>query len=395
MLMEQLTQEQSCVTAADFEANLSGNLYKLWNRMSSGSYFPPPVMRVDIDKKDGGTRPLGVPTVADRIAQTVVKMIIEPLVEPVFHENSYGYRPNRSAHQALAVARKRCWRRDWVIDLDIKGFFDNLDHELMMKAVRHHIQEPWVLLYIKRWLEAPVEDGKEQIKRSKGTPQGGVISPLLANLFMHYAFDHWLERHILEVWFERYADDALIHCCTRREAGSVLDRVRIRLKDCGLTLHPVKTTLVYRKDNDRPEKHENTLFDFLSYTFRPRMARSRNGKYFVGFLPAISKASAQHIRDTIRELVIPTKRSLYSLEELAKLINPVVQGWINYYGKFYPSELKKVLNYVEATRVRWAMGKYKKLRGRKWRASRCLGRVAKRAPMLMAHWRFGCVSAVG
>ena len=380
---------------ADFEANPGGNLYKLWNRMSSGSYFPPPVMRVDIDKKDGGTRPLGVPTVADRVAQTVVKMIIEPLVEPVFHENSYGYRPYRSAHQALAVARKRCWRRDWVIDLDIKGFFDNLDHDLMMKAVKHHIQEPWVLLYIKRWLEAPVNDGKEKVSRVKGTPQGGVISPLLANLFMHYAFDHWLERRIPNVWFERYADDAVIHCRTRQEAESILEQVRHRLKDCGLTLHPVKTKLVYCKDDYRPEKHENTSFDFLSYTFRPRMTRSKYGKFFVSFLPAISKASAQHIRDTIRELAIPTKRSLYSLEELAKLINPYVRGWINYYGKFYPSELKKVLNYVEATLVRWAMGKYKKLRGRKWRASRCLGRVAKRAPLLMAHWRLGCVSAVG
>ena len=380
---------------ADFEANISGNLYKLWNRMSSGSYFPPPVMRVDIDKKDGGTRPLGVPTVADRIAQTVVKMIVEPLVEPIFHETSYGYRPHRNAHQALAVARKRCWRRDWVIDLDIKGFFDNLDHDLMMKAVKHHIQEPWVLLYIKRWLEAPVDDGKEKVARTRGTPQGGVISPLLANLFMHYAFDHWLERHIPDIWFERYADDALIHCRTRQEAESILEQVRERLNDCGLTLHPVKTKLVYCKDADRPEKHENTSFDFLSYTFRPRMAKTWYGKYFVGFLPAISRAAAQHIRDTIKELAIPTKRSRYSLEELAKLINPIVQGWINYYGKFYPSELKKVLNYVEATLVRWAMGKYKKLRGRKKRASHCLGRVARKTPLLMAHWRIGSVSAVG
>ena len=276
---------------------VSGNLYKLWNRMSLGSYFPPPVMRVDIDKKDGGTRPLGVPTVADRVAQTVVKMIVEPLMEPIFHENSYGYRPHRNAHQALAVARKRCWRRDWVIDLDIKGFFDNLDHDLMMKAVKHHIQEPWVLLYIKRWLEAPADDGKEKASRVKGTPQRGVISPLLANLFMHYAFDHWLERHIPDIWFERYADDALIHCRTRQEAESVLEQVRERLNDCGLTLHPVKTKLVYCKDDDRPEKHENTSFDFLSYTFRPRMARSKYGKFFVSFLPAISKASAQHIRD--------------------------------------------------------------------------------------------------
>ncbi|WP_252176955.1 group II intron reverse transcriptase/maturase [Endozoicomonas sp. 4G] len=232
---------------ADFENNLGGNLYKLWNRMSSGSYFPPPVMRAAINKKDGGTRLLGVPTVADRVAQTVVKLILEPLVEPVFHQDSYGYRPNRSAHQALAVARNRCWQREWVIDLDIKGFFDNLDHTLMMRAVEHHIKEPWVLLYIKRWLEAPILNREGQrVERlaGVGTPQGGVISPLLANLFMHYAFDHWLERHMPEVSFERYADDALIHCRSEQEARSVLEAVRSRLSDCGLTLHPIKTKLV-------------------------------------------------------------------------------------------------------------------------------------------------------
>lgn len=380
---------------ADFETNLGRNLYKIWNRMSSGCYFPPPVMRVAIEKKDGGTRLLGVPTVADRVAQTVVKLIVEPLVEPVFHENSYGYRPNRSAHQALALARKRCWRRDWVIDLDIKGFFDNLDHKLIMRAVEHHIREPWVLLYIKRWLQAPVENESQECPRVKGTPQGGVISPLLANLFMHYAFDYWLERNVRNVWFERFADDAVIHCHSKQEAEFTLEAVRRRLLDCGLTLHPEKTKLVYCKDEDRTEKHENTSFEFLGYTFRTRLARNRYGKFFPNFLPAMSKASAQRIKDKIKALEIPTKRSLYSLEELAKLINPRVQGWINYFGRFYPSEVRKVLTYVESTLVRWAMGKYKKLRGRKKRAAQCLGRIAQKAPWLMAHWRAGCVSPVG
>ena len=264
-----------------------------------------------------------------------------------------------------------------------------------MKAVRHHIQEPWVLLYIKRWLEAPVGDGKEEVKRNRGTPQGGVISPLLANLFMHYAFDQWLERNLNHVLFERYADDVLIHCRSKQEAELVLERVRLRLQSCGLTLHPNKTKLVYCMDDNRQEKHENTSFDFLGFTFRPRMARNQRGVLFVSFLPAISKASAQHIRDTIKGLEIPTKRSLYSLDQLARLINPYVQGWINYFGKFYSSELQKVLKYVEATLVRWAMGRYKKLRGRKRRAAQCLSRVAKRAPRLMAHWRIGCVSSVG
>ncbi len=407
-------------TIEQFESDLKNSLYKIWNRMSSGSYFPPAVKTVAIPKKAGGERKLGIPTVSDRVAQMVVKLHFEPLVEPCFHPDSYGYRPNKSAHQALDITRRRCWRYDWVLEFDIKGLFDNIDHELLMKAVRRHTNNRWLTLYIERWLTAPIqqEDGTI-IARKRGVPQGGVISPVLSNLFMHYAFDKWMERNCPAIPFCRYADDGLAHCCyetdakalkealearlrdplihcqTRQEAESVLELVRQRLKACGLTLHPEKTKLVYCMDEDRPEKHENMAFDFLGYTFRPRLARNRYGRFFVSFLPGISKASAQHVRDTIKELAVPTRRSLYSLDELAKLINPYVQGWINYYGKFSPSELKKVLNYVEATLVRWAMGKYKKLRGRKKRASRCLGRVAKRAPMIMAHWRFGCVSPVG
>ena len=191
-----------------FETDLKGNLYKIWNRMSSGSYFPPPVRLVEIPKASGGTRPLGIPTVGDRVAQMVVKMHLEPLVEPQFHPDSYGYRPGKSALDAVATARERCWRSDWVIDLDIKGFFDNLGHELVMKAVRHHAEAPWVLLYIERWLKAPVErqDGSRE-ERTKGSPQGSVVSPLLANLFMHYAFDLWMRRTYPDIRFERYADD--------------------------------------------------------------------------------------------------------------------------------------------------------------------------------------------
>lgn len=369
----------------------------LWNRMSSGSYFPPPVMRVEIQKKDGGTRPLGVPTVADRVAQTVVKVIVEPVVEPVFHENSYGYRPNRSAHQALAVARKRCWPRDWVIDLDIKGFFDNLDHQLVMRAVEHHIKDRWVLLYIKRWLEAPVMDGNKVVEKGegKGTPQGGVISPLLANLFMHYAFDHWLTRNISGVWFERYADDALIHCRTREEAEFVLEAVRDRLLECGLTLHPTKTKLVYCQDDKRQEEHGNMTFDFLSYTFRPGVTRNRYEKFFVGFLPAVSRAAAQDFRNKMKGLEIPTKKRGCSLLAISKDINPQVRGWIDYFGKFGRSDAKSILYYVEETLIRRAMGKYKKLKGRKTRAGRWLAGIAGRAPMLMVHWQVRQESTVG
>ena len=262
-----------------FEKDLKRNLYKIWNRMSSGSYFPPPVRLVEIPKGDGGKRPLGIPTVADRIAQTVAKMYLEPLVEPKFHPDSYAYRNGKSALDAVGTARKRCWRRDWVVDLDVSGFFDNLDHELVLRAVRFHTDNPWLHLYVGRWLRAPVQraDGVLE-ERTAGTPQGGVISPLLANLFMHHAFDDWLRRNLPQVQFERYADDALIHCVSEAQAKHVLGAVRQRLKQCGLELHLVKTKIVYCKDDDRRGEFERNKFDFLGYTFQPRRALNRWGK---------------------------------------------------------------------------------------------------------------------
>jgi RNA-directed DNA polymerase len=251
----------------DFESNLKANLYKLWNRMSSGSYFPPPVKVVEIPKSDGSKRRLGIPTVADRVAQTVVKDYLEQIVEPKFHEDSYGYRPGKSALDAVGVARQRCWRKDWVIDLDIKGFFDNIDHNLVMKAVKRHTQEKWVILYIERWLKAPAQrENGEIVERTKGTPQGGVISPLLANLFMHYAFDVWMKSNFPNCPFERYADDGIVHCSSKKQAECVLDKVRGRLLKCGLELHPEKTKIVYCKDEDRKGSHENESFDFLGYS---------------------------------------------------------------------------------------------------------------------------------
>lgn len=380
----------------DYQQELSKNLYKLWNRMASGSYMPPAVKQVEIPKKDGSKRALGIPTVSDRIAQMVVKMMLEPQLEPVFHNDSYGYRPKRSAHDALAVARKRCWRRDWVIDLDIKGFFDNLDHELMMKAVRHHTDEKWVQLYVERWLTAPVAKvNGEQESRTKGTPQGGVISPLLANLFMHYAFDGWLARNHPQIQFERYADDALVHCRSRQEAEALLDGLRERLAECGLEMHPVKTKIVYCKDDDRPGTHEYISFDFLGYGFRPRRAKNRYGKFFVSFLPAISKASAQSIRDTIRGWRIPSKRNNQTPEQIAGLINPTVWGWIHYYGKFYRSEAVKAIRYLERVLMKWVCRKFKKLARHRRKAIYWMGRVARREPRLMAHWQIGLVPAIG
>jgi RNA-directed DNA polymerase len=380
----------------DYEQELSKNLYKLWNRMASGSYMPPAVKQVEIPKKDGGKRALGIPTVSDRIAQMVVKLMLEPQLEPVFHNDSYGYRPKRSAHDALAVARKRCWRRDWVIDLDIKGFFDNLDHQLMMKAVGFHTDKKWVQLYVERWLTAPiVKVNGEQESRFRGTPQGGVISPLLANLFMHYAFDNWLARNHPHIQFERYADDALVHCRSRQEAEVLLGELRVRLAECGLELHPVKTKIVYCKDDDRRGTHEHISFDFLGYGFRPRRAKNRYGKYFVSFLPAISKASAQSIRDKVRSWEIPSKRNNQTLEQIAELINPTVRGWIHYYGKFYRSEAIKAIRYLERVLMKWACRKFKKLARHQRKAIHWMGRVARRESRLMAHWQIGLVPAIG
>ena len=281
------------VSLAAFEQNLKGNLYKIWNRMSSGSYHPPPVRLVEIPKDTGGTRPLGIPTISDRVAQTVAKMVLEPLVEPRFHPDSYGYRPGRSALDAVGVARKRCWETDWVIDLDIRSFFDSIPHDLVERAVAHHTDLAWVRLYVGRWLRAPVErpDGTRE-ERTKGTPQGGVASPLLANLFLHYAFDLWMHRSYPGVRFERYADDAIVHCRSEEEARSVLEAIRGRFAECGLELHPEKTRIVYCKDDDRPGQHEHIKFDFLGYTFQPRRAKNRWGRFFISFLPAISNKAA-------------------------------------------------------------------------------------------------------
>jgi len=375
---------------ATFEEDLRGNLYKIWNRMSSGSYFPPPVRLVEIPKGNGGVRPLGIPTVADRVAQTVVKMVLEPMVEPMFHRDSYGYRPGRSALDAVGMTRKRCWESDWVIDLDIKAFFDSLDHGLVERAVAHHTDIPWVRLYVARWLRAPVQQMDGTLEpRSKGTPQGGVISPLLANLFLHYAFDLWMQRNYPSIAFERYADDAVVHCRSRREAELVLAAIRDRFAQCSLELHPVKTRIVYCKDDDRRGEHEYVSFDFLGYTFQPRRAKNRWGKFFVSFLPAISTKAAKTIRATIREWRMASHRNNQSLEDLAQLVNPTVRGWINYYGRFYRSKSVLVLRHLNEALAAWARRKFKRLRRRERASVHWLGRIARREPNLFVHWQLG------
>ena len=372
----------------DFERDLSGSLYRIWNRLSSGSYMPPAVRAVQVPKRHGlGVRTLGVPTIADRVAQTVARRYLEPGVEPLFHPDSYGYRPGRSAHDALGVCRERCWKYFWVIDLDYQSFFDSLDHELVLRAVAAHTDQRWILLYVERWLKAPIqqEDGTV-VARDRGTPQGSAISPVLANIFLHHAFDSWMAREFPTVPFERYADDIVAHCKSERQAQFVLDRIKKRMRLLGLEINPGKTRIVYCKDSHRFGSHEHERFDFLGYTFRPRESRDGRGARFVNFTPAVSDEAAKKIRRTIRRW----RLHLWSgtpLTEIAREINPIVHGWINYYGRFYPSMLARSLSSIDKYLVRWAMRKYKRLHDRRMRAWEFLDGVATREPNLFAHWR--------
>src|SRR5450759_5389562 len=374
------------VSITDFADNASSNLFKLWNRMSSGSYLPGPVRAVEIPKDHGaGVRVLGVPNVADRIAQTTAAMLLEEKLEPIFHSDSYGYRPGRSAHDALAVTRQRCWKQAWVVDLDIRAFVDSVRHDLLLKAVAHHTDERWVLLYIARWLTAPMQmpDGTV-VAREKGTPQGSPISSLLANLFMHYAFDAWMVREFPGCPFERYADDVVVHCKSRRQAEYALAGIAARMSEVGLRLHPEKTRIVYCKDGRRRAAHEHTSFTFLGYAFRARGARSKYGGSFTGFLPAISPEALKARSARVRELRIHRRTDL-SLDDLARWLNPIIAGWIRYYGRFYRTALDPLLKRVNTYLRRWAGRKYKRLRTHK-RFSRWWAGLLQRQPGLFAHW---------
>jgi RNA-directed DNA polymerase len=372
----------------EFEADLRNNLYKIWNRMSSGTYFPPPVMAVEIPKSDGsGTRTLGVPTVADRVAQTVAALALEARTESIFHDDSYGYRPRRGALDAVAKCRQRCWKKDWVIDLDVEKFFDSVPWDLMVKAVEANLttDQKWVLLYVKRWLAAPLQQPDGTLTpRHRGTPQGSAVSPVLANLFMHYAFDLWLSREFPTVQFERYADDAVVHCATERQARRVLAAIAARMEEVGLRLHPDKTKLVYCKDAGRLGSHEHTSFTFLGYEFRPRAVKGKNGKIFTSFSPAISPKALKAIGQVVRRwrMHLWTGRDL---AELAEQINPIVAGWINYYGRFGRSELYPLLQRINTYLMRWAARKYKRLRAWNRRKQWWLTMI-DRDPKLFAHW---------
>jgi RNA-directed DNA polymerase len=373
-------------SVGDFEKDLKGNLYKIWNRMSSGTYFPPAVRAVEIPKAHGeGTRILGVPTVADRVAQTVVAARLEKNVEPKFHDDSYGYRPGRSALDAAGKCRERCWRHDWVIDLDIQKFFDSVPWDLIVKAVEVNTDERWVILYVKRWLQAPMQMPDGTIaERDRGTPQGSAVSPVLANLFLHYAFDAWMAREFPAVPFERYVDDAVVHCVSESQARHVLAALGKRMEQVGLRLHPDKTRIVYCKDGTRRGLYEHTSFTFLGFTFRARKARSRHGVNFTGFLPAISKDALKKISGELRQWRVHHRTGL-TVGELARRINPVVRGWMQYYGAFYRSALYPFLQRINTYLMRWIRKKYKRLR-RYRKAKAAWQRITKQYPLLFAHW---------
>lgn len=372
----------------DFEKDLKANLYKIWNRMSSGSYFPAPVKAVAIPKKNGGERILGVPTVADRVAQMVVKQVIEPEIEAMFLPDSYGYRPGRSALDAVGVTRERCWRFDWVLEFDIKGLFDNIDHALLLRALEKHVKCGWAMLYIKRWLRAPMqhEDGT-LVERTWGTPQGGVISPVLANLFLHYAFDVWMTKNCPDNTWCRYADDGLVHCKTEQDAQAIKLALDARFAQCALQMHPDKTKIVYCKDGSRKGRYPNTKFDFLGYTFRPRTVKnSKRNSMFVSFTPAVSNKAITAMRERTRKLNYRNRTEL-SLADISRLHNPILRGWLAYYGRFCRSAMYPVFRHFNKTLVAWAMRKYRRLKRHKIRASMFLEQISEKQPHLFVHWQ--------
>ena len=375
-----------------FNEDLKDNLYKIWNRMTSGSYFPPPVRTVFIPKKQGGKRPLGIPTVGDRIAQGVVKDYLEPSLEIIFHKSSFGYRPGRSAHDAIQQCQGNCIKHAWVIDVDIKGFFDNISHGIMLQLLQQHTTEKWVLLYAERWLKAGVEQGDKSIMaRTKGTPQGGVISPLLANLYLHHGFDKWMDEINPHNPFERYADDIVIHCNSKEAAEQLLEKLKARMQEYELELHPEKTKIVYCKNYMRNDMHENNSFTFLSYSFQPRTIKDQFGRKsrLLVFSAAISQQAKTSIRTKLKE-VLPPRWSNQILAWFAEKLNPKIRGWINYYAKFNGRIAYDVFYYLNGLIRYWMKNKYK-IKGKPKLHDKYLA-IQAANPNLFYHWRLGIKS---
>lgn len=382
------------MTIETVKSNPKKHLYPVWNRLSSGSYFPPAVKRVEIPKGNGKVRMLGVPTVKDRVAQMVIARELELIVEPHFSDSSFGYRPNKSAHQAIEQARKNCWEYAWVIDMDIKGFFDTIDHGLMIRALRHFTDAKHIITYVKRWLKAPIQlkDGSLVQNTERGTPQGGVVSPVLANIFLHCVFDKWMEKHFADCPFERYADDIIIHVKNEPYAKQVLKAVRERMQECKLELHPDKTKLVYcdRKGRRKRTKANERQFDFLGYTFRPRKVQTKDGKLMFGFTPSISRKSVKRISQLLRDLKLHRWVRM-DIFQISEALSAKIRGWIYYYGRFHKSGLNLVFKYLNRWLSKWAFNKYKCFKRRKTVlfAKRWLRQIAGDFAYLFPHWQHG------
>lgn len=374
----------------EFQVDLLNNLYVIWNRLSSGSYFPKPLRSVSIPKGKGKIRTLGIPTVSDRIAQQVIKQYLEPRLEAQFHENSYGYRPLKSAHQAVEAVQQNVLDYAWVVDIDIKSFFDEVDHELLMKALDRHVEEKWVKMYIRRWLEAPVQqaDGTLTPKQGKGTPQGGVISPLLANLYLHYVLDKWIGKHYSQVAFVRYADDVILHCQTEAEAKELLSSIKLRLEECKLQLNEEKTKVVYCQTYRRVKKKDfRKKFDFLGFTFKPRMIPSkfRKGEMFLGYGCAISQAAQSRIVEKWKKQNWH-RRTTLSIQDIAVQVNKQMEGIIRYYGKFRLWELRRLTRQFSFRLVKWVLAKYSKFRGSYKKGYQWLKMIKKNYPTMFYYW---------
>jgi len=382
------------ISLATYSEDLSRNLYKLWNRLTSGSYYPQAVLQVEIPKKDDSNRKLGIPTIEDRIAQQVIKDYLEPRLEKEFHNSSYGYRPNRNAHQALEEVRQNVRQKAWVLDMDIKSFFDKVSHELLNKALTKHVEEDWVNLYINRWLLSPKQvEGELEVKQAgEGTPQGGVISPLLSNLFLHYALDKWMDKTHPGIKFVRYADDVIVHCATKSEADRILASIKSRLESCQLKLHEKKTKIVFCKNGRRRSEHRIVSFGFLGYGFQPRPSATKSGKMFLGFDCAISKESQQKITKELRSTNFQ-KWTARSIEEIAEYFNSKLRGWLNYFGKFRRWKLNRIFKIFNARLTNWVRNRYKRLNKSYIKACKWLREYKLVNPELFVHWKYGFIDS--
>lgn len=374
----------------EFDKDMQGNLYVIWNRLSSGSYHPSAVRETEIPKKDGKMRKLGIPTLRDRIAQSVVKEYMEKRIDHQFHQHSYGYRPLKGSKQAIEMVRKNCKERDWVIDLDISKFFDEIDHELLMKAVERMTEEKWVRMYVSRWLKMKIvnKEGKEYDREGKGTPQGGVISPLLSNIFLHYALDKWLEKHYPQTAFVRYADDMVIHCKTKEEAEEILSAIKERLGQVKLRLNEQKTKIVYCKDYKRTQKHPNVQFGFLGFSYQPRKSRSKygEGKSYTAYTAEISREKQKKIREAIRETT-QWRNTKMEIRDIAEQLNRKLRGWIKYFGLYGKGALRRTMIYLDYRIVKWLQAKHKISGLRK--ATHKLTVIMKENPRMFYHWEKG------